>query len=136
MGMTVPALQYLGRILWKIPGSWKRKKQVLSCLATPVRDYAERNPNGGYDAIVHRFGEPNEVVQSYLADMEIEDLSKHLQFKNKIVTIVGASALVIVLLWVGVVCIALAEARSNVNYTIVDDIEVNERSQINEGGNE
>lgn len=105
-------------------------------MATPVRDYAERNPHGGYDAIVIRFGEPEQVIESYLADMEVKELSKHLRIRNKIVTIVGASALTIVLLWGCVVCIALAEARSNVNYTFEDDIEVIERTQISEGGNE
>lgn len=105
-------------------------------MATPVRDYAERNPCGGYEAIVLRFGTPEQVAESYLADMEVEELSKHLQIKKKIIVILSASALAIVLLWAGVVCIALAEARSNINYTIVDNIEVIERTLINEGGNE
>lgn len=105
-------------------------------MATPVWDYAERNSRGGYDAIVLRFGEPAQVAESYLADMEVEELSKHLQIRNKIVAILSASSLAIVLLWAGVVCVALAEARSNVNNTIVDDIEIIERTQISEGGNE
>ena len=124
MGVAMPVLRYLGQIWWKIPGNWKQKKQILSCVATPVWDYAERNSHGGYDAIVLRFGEPEKVAESYLADMEVEDLSKHLRLRNKIVAILSASALAIVLLWAGVVCVALAEAKDNVGGTLTDEIEI------------
>ena len=133
MGMTVPALRYLGQSWWKLPGSWKQNKQMLSCLATPVRDYAERNPHGGYDAIVNRFGKPDQVAESYLADMEVEELSKHLRIRKRIVLIVGASALAIVLLWTGVVCIALAEAKSNAGGIISEEIQIIERTDYEEG---
>ena len=102
-------------------------------MATPVRDYAERNPNGGYDAIVHRFGEPEQVAESYLADMEVKELAKHLQIRKKIVAILGTSALVIVLLWAGVVCIALAEAKSNANGGFMEEIEIIAHTEYEEG---
>lgn len=56
--------------------------------------------------------------------MEVEELSKHLRLRNKIVAILSASALAIVLLWAGVVCVALAEAKDNVGGTLTDEIEI------------
>ena len=109
MGITMPVLWYLGQVWWKIPGSWKQKKRILACMASPVRDYAERNPGGGYGAIVNRFGKPGEVVETYLADMEVEELLEHLRIRKRIVRILSASALALVLLWAVVVLNALCK---------------------------
>ena len=109
MGMNVPALRYLGQIWRKIPGSRKQKKQILSCLATPVRDYAERNPNGGYDAIAHRFGEPEQIAASYLEELDASELKKQLSIRKKILCAVVAVVIIAVGIWAGVVLYALHE---------------------------
>lgn len=133
MGITVPVLRYLGQIWWKIPGSWKQKKQILSCIAPPVRDYAERNPHGGYDAIVTRFGTPEQIAETYLADMELEELSKHLKIRKKIITILVASALSIVILW-GVAVLHILHEYGDVTPGYIEvTVEVEERIPA-EGG--
>lgn len=134
MGMTVSALRYLGQIWWKIPGSWKQKKKILSCVATPVRDYAERNPDGGYDAIVLRFGEPERIAESYLEELDISDIRKQLAIRKKIVVIISLSAICIVLLWAGVVFAALIHnhTQNGGNVYIESVIEVEERIPIEE----
>ena len=98
-----------------------------------VRDYAERNPNGGYDAIVIRFGKPEQVAESYLVDMEVEELSKHLRIRKRIVAILGASALAIVLLWACVVLNALYEYGDAMPGYIERTVEDVEQIPIGEG---
>ena len=130
MEAVVPVLRYLGQIWWKIPGSWKQRKRILSCAAVPVRDYAERNPQAGYDGLIRRFGTPTQVAESCLADMDVKELSKHLQIRKKIVAIVGASALVAVLLWAGVVGYAYMKHLGNENgYFGEDVISVTDREE-------
>lgn len=124
MGMAMPVLRYLGQIWWKIPGSWKQKKQILSCAATPVRDYAERNPQGDYGALIQRFGTPEQVVEAYLTDMDVEELSKQLHISKKIVTIVGATALAVVIMWACTVSILLIDSFNDTNGFIVESVEV------------
>lgn len=80
-----------------------------------------------------RFGKPEQVAESYLADMDVEELSKHLNIRNQIIAIIGTSALVIIFLWVGVVCIALSEAKSNVEGIVTDKIEIIEHTEYKEG---
>lgn len=126
MGITMPVLWYLGQIWWKVPGSWKQKKRILACMVSPVRDYVERNPNGGYNAIVIHFGKPEQVAESYLVGMEVDELAKHLRIRRKFVTILIASALAIVLLWACVVLTALykyGEAMPGYIERIVEEVE-------------
>ena len=130
--MTVSALRYLGQIWWKIPGNWIQKKKILSCVATPVRDYAERNPGGGYDAIVLRFGEPERIVESYLEELDISDIRKQLVIRKKIVVIISLSAICIVLLWIGVVSAAWIHSYKHINGHIESVIEVEERIPFEE----
>lgn len=134
MGTVVPVLRYLWQIWWKIPGSWKQRKRILSCAAVPVRDYAERNPHAGYDGLIQRFGTPTQVAESCLADMDVEELSKQLNIRKKIVAIVAATAVVIVALWAGAVTIALAEERIHTNISVIEEIDVVECRPISSGG--
>lgn len=95
-------------------------------MVSPVRDYVERNPNGGYNAIVIHFGKPEQVAESYLVGMEVDELAKHLRIRRKFVTILSASALAIVLLWACVVLTALykyGEAMPGYIERIVEEVE-------------
>ena len=82
-------------------------------MEVPVRDYAERNPHAGHEGLIQRFGTPEQIVESYLDDMDVKELSEQLNVRKKIVAIVGAAALAIVLLWACVVSFALVEHFGN-----------------------
>ena len=102
-------------------------------MATPVRDYAERNPGGGYDAIVLRFGKPEQIAESYLEELDVSDIRKQLVIHMKIVLIISLSAICIVLLWIGVVSAAWIHSYEHINGHIESVIEVEERIPIEEG---
>lgn len=115
MGITVPVLWYLWQIWWKIPGRWKQKKQILSCVAMPVRDYAERNRHGGYATIVMRFGTPEQIAASYLEELDVSDLKKQYAIRKKIIFAIVAAVIVAVGIWVGIVLHALWKYNNSAN---------------------
>lgn len=93
-----------------------------------VRAYATENPRLTYAAIVARFGEPRAVAESCVEEMETAELVKNLRVRRKVVCIVVATAVAIVILWVGVVASALAEhfisVGGHIEHRIVDVIEI------------
>ena len=115
MGIVVSILRYLGQVWWKMPGNWKQKKKILSCVATSVRDYAERNPRGGYAAIVTRFGEPEQIAASYLEELDVSDLKKQLSIRKRIICAVVTASIIAVGIWAGVVAHALWKYNNSAN---------------------
>lgn len=134
MAMSVHALRYLWQIWWNLPGSWNQKKPILCRVAACVRDFASNHPGAGLDDITARFGTPQQIAEASLENMETQELAQELRVRRIIVRIVAVTALSVVLLWAGVVGIALAENRSNRNGFITDEVEVIERIEYEDGG--
>ena len=126
MGAYVHALRYLLQIWGRLPGTWERKKSILSRLADCVRRYASDHSNVGYADITARFGTPQQIAESCLENMETAELAQELKVRQKIIKITAIAALTVVLLWAGAVGIAHAEGRANRNGYIMDEIEVKE----------
>lgn len=102
-------------------------------MATPVRDYAERNPHGGYDAIVARFGEPEQIAASYLEELDISDLKRQLSIRKGILCVTLAAGIIGVGIWASVVLYALHEYGDAMPGYIEVTVEVEERIPA-EGG--
>ena len=63
-------------------------------------------------------------MEAYLTDMDVEELSKQLHISKKIVTIVGATALAVVIMWACTVSILLIDSFNDTNGFIVESVEV------------
>lgn len=98
-----------------------------------VWDYVNEHPNADYSAIVIRFGTPQQIAASCVAEMDEPELTKQLRARREIVGIVGVTALTVVLLWAGVVLTALAKHSGDVNGYFVERIVEVERV-TSEGG--
>ena len=103
-------------------------------MAACVRDFASNHPGAGYDDITARFGTPQQVAEASLDNMETAELARELRIRRIIVRIVAITALSVVLLWAGVVGLALAENRSNRNGFITDEVEVIEQNKYEDEG--
>ena len=128
--------QVLREMRKSIPFGGKQKKLVLEQVKASMLEYLAEKPDATYDDLLARFGTPEQIAASYLEELDVSDLRRQLTIRKKILLIVSLVAICIILLWTGVVCAALAEAKTNANYTIVEDIEVIERTPISEGENE
>lgn len=100
----------------------KQREMILSRMEVSVRDYVSENPNADFNALSARFGTPNQIVISCLEEMECGELIRELDVKRKVVTIVFATMAVVVLLWAGAVCSALAEHNTRENGYFVEQI--------------
>ena len=87
-----------------------------------VRDFVSDTPGADYNAIVARFGTPEQITVSYLEEMDGQELAKELDVKRKIVNIVTVAAVIAVVLWAGVVFSELAEHEQHQNGFYVEKI--------------
>lgn len=84
-------------------------------METSVRDYVTDCPGVDYRAICARFGTPEQVVSTYLEELDTAELMDKIRIRRRIVTIIGAVALSAMLLWACALGIALAEKRDSTN---------------------
>ena len=102
-------------------------------MAACVRDFVSNHPDADFSTITARFGTPQQIAEASLENMDMMELAQELRLRRIIVRIVAITALSVVLLWAGVVSIALAENRSSRNGYIVDEIEINEHIVYRDG---
>lgn len=106
----------------------------MSRVESSVRDFVTENPNADYAAIEQRFGTPQQIAASCIEEMDAQELTLQLRIRKTIVRIVAATALVLVLLWAGVVVTALIRHVKAMNgYLIVGEAEVIDRTEYTEG---
>ena len=103
MVWNVHLLRYLWEVREELPGNGRQKKQILSRVEPSVRDFVTENPHADYAAITQRFGTPQQIAASYIEEMSTPELTQQLRIKKRIVYIIGATALVLVLIWAGFV---------------------------------
>lgn len=134
MVWNVHLLRYLWEVREELPGNRRQKKQILSRVESSVRDFVTENPNADYAAIEQRFGTPQQIAASCIEEMDAQELTLQLRIRKTIVRIVAATALVLVLLWAGVVVTALIRNVKAMNgYLIVGEAEVIDRTEYTEG---
>ena len=134
MVLNVHLLRYLWEVRGELPGNRRQKKQILSRVESSVRDFVTENPHADYAAITQRFGTPQQIAASCIEEMDAQELTLQLRIRKTIVRIVAATALVLVLLWAGVVVTALIRHVKAMNgYLIVGEAEVIDRTEYTEG---
>lgn len=130
MVLNVHLMRYLWKVRRELPGGRKQKKQILSRVESSVRDFLAENPNADYAAMEQRFGKPQEIAASCIEEMSTPELTQQLRIKKKILYIIGATALIIILLWAGFVLAAVIDSHRSINgygqYGEVTVIEENE----------
>ena len=133
MVWNVHLLRYLWEVREELPGNRRQKKQILSRVESSVRDFVTENPHADYAAITQRFGTPQQIAASCIEEMDAQELTLQLRIRKTIVRIVAATALVLVLLWAGVVVTALIRHIKDMDgYLIVGEAEVISRTDYPE----
>ena len=134
MALNVHLMRYLWKVRGELPGNRKQKKQIMSRVESSVRDFVTENPHADYAAITQRFGTPQQIAASCIEEMDAQELTLQLRIRKTIVRIVAATALVLVLLWAGVVVTALIRHVKAMNgYLIVGEAEIISSTEYTEG---
>lgn len=123
MNKTDAALRrYLREVKSWLPCGGKMKKEILGKISGTVSGYLTENRGGDYGALVARFGTPQQIASAYVDELETPELLNSLRIRRRIVKIVSGTALVVIILWVGVVAASFAYNVINDNGFFVDEI--------------
>ena len=114
--------RYLRQTARQLPGGGKLKKQILGQLEGSVREYLAENPEADYAGIVARFGKPEDVAETFVNEMDAQELLEAMQTRKKILRIAIAAAAVVILLWAGVVILAYVNNQNSTNGYFVEQI--------------
>ena len=106
--------RYLREVKSWLPCGGNLKRTILDKIRGTVMDYLTENPQGDYAALVARFGTPQQIASAYVDETDTPELLRSLRIKRRVVTIIGAAAIVVVVLWAGVVTLSFVY---NVNAT-------------------
>lgn len=109
---------------------------ILSRVENSVREYASEYPCIDYKGIVNRFGTPQQIAESYIAEMNTAELLQGMRIRDKVLLIVLATAALLSIVRFGFLAAGYYDhAKDMSGYAVVEVIEV-DRTKINEGGKE
>lgn len=100
----------------------KQREMILTRMEASVRGFVTETPDADYNIIAERFGTPEQIVTTYLEEMDGQELERELNSRRKIVRIALTTAIIMVSLWAGVVISALAEHSSRSDSYFVEQI--------------
>lgn len=131
---AIPVRRYLWEVYRELPGSRKQRKQIISRVEQSVWDYASENPRISYREIKARFGSPQQIAESCIAEMETAEIREELKFGWKVTNIILAGVTLAVLIWFGFVVMTYYDHLDYVNGYAVIEVEVIEEKESNGGG--
>lgn len=117
---------YLGQVERALPCANPLKKQIIAGLRNDVSLYLEEHPDTDGETLNKVFGTPAQIAQTYIDTLSaqelVENINRRTKLRRTVIAIVGACALVYVLLWGGTVLAALQEVENRGNLIIETQI--------------
>ena len=110
--------KYYSQINKELICPYKEKRKILSDLKANIRRYLEEHPDASFDVIQEHFGTPQQIVEAYIAEIDMPELVRQLNVKNRIVSAVCIALGFCVLLWLGSVIIAIIDSHLSANLII------------------
>lgn len=99
-----------------------------------VRDFASENPGLSYKELRNRFGEPEQIAESYIAEMEVSDLMKAINIGSRAMRALLASVALAIFIWFGFATLAYYDVFKYENGYAVIEVQGPVEAENAEGG--
>lgn len=109
--------QYLKQVKASLTCPGKIKKRLLLQLQGDVAEFLETNPNAAMQDLVNRFGPPEQMAISYLANLDGDELQKQIR-KSKVIK------RIVMFTCIGILSIILIVASIIIIDNLTDDVSV------------
>lgn len=91
-----------------------RKRQIMGNIRSGVNDFLLEEPDADMAAVMEHFGTPEQIVESYLSEMDPKELQKSLNVRKRIFTVVLIAVLAALAMWAIVMIDAAIDAQNSV----------------------
>lgn len=98
-----PARRYLRQIRGWLPCAGSMKRKMLAEIRETLLEFLADHPDADEQAIVSRFGAPQQIASSYVEEAETGELLRKLRIRRRVVSIACAAAVACVAIWAGAV---------------------------------
>lgn len=112
-------LHYLEQVRSELKGADRRKKEVLQQIQTAVEDYAEEHPQCTYQELTQHFGTPEQIAESYVAEMDSHEVLHGLRVGKKIFFAILLAIVLGVTAWLGYLALCFNEVEDAANGVLV-----------------
>lgn len=106
-----------------LPCSGKLKKQILEEIRSNVSAYLEEAPSADYNALVQRFGSPQQIAATYVDEISTAELLHSLRIRKRILTITAATLAAAFFVWTTFVAVTISDEIKSENGYITFEIE-------------
>lgn len=112
-------LHYLEQVRSELKGADRRKKEVLQQIQTAVEDYAEEHPQCTYQELTQHFGTPEQIAESYVAEMDSHEVLHGLHVGKKIFFAILLAIVLGVTAWLGYLALCFNEVKEEAHGTLL-----------------
>ena len=90
-----------------LPCSGCQKRKLMADIRSSVESFLQKHPDATFDTVIAHFGTPQQIADTYAAEIPPEELQKKLKIKKWVIGITAGVAISAVLIWASAVGIAL-----------------------------
>ncbi len=112
-------LHYLEQVRSELKGADRRKKEVLQQIQAAMEDYAEEHPQCTYQELTQHFGTPEQIAESYVAEMDSHEVLHGLRVGKKIFFTILLAIVLGVTAWLGYLALCFNEVEDAANGVLV-----------------
>lgn len=112
-------LHYLEQVRSELKGAGRRKKEVLQQIQAAMEDYAEEHPQCTYQELTQHFGTPEQIAESYVAEMDSHEVLHGLRVGKKIFFTILLAIVLGVTAWLGYLALCFNEVEDAANGVLV-----------------
>lgn len=131
--INADAARFIREIRHGIPCRIKGKKHLVNQIKESILTYVTDNPDADYMSLIGRYGTPEQIITSYIAELDESDVIRQMKAKKRIVSIAVVTAALILLSWVAAVYSAMSNHINNEGGYIVEEL-IDEGPAPNEKG--
>ena len=118
---NLSAQKYLRQVRAMLPCSRKMKRLIVEKIQIEVMLYLEKVPDANYNALLSRFGKPEEIAVAYVENIEPSMLLKKLHIRKRVLLVVCIVLLFTVITWFATITWAIQSNRAMQNgYYVIE----------------